>query len=82
MENNAYIVSNNYGLLTQQVSILNDLYGYPIDNTLDYSAIVKNYQEEEWYIFILSNDVNNILPELQPHITNTIPNDWCGPIYN
>jgi hypothetical protein len=77
-----YIVSSNYGLLVQQVQLYNNLYGYPSTSTLEYSGIIKNYQEDLWYIYVLPEDVENILPELKTSIRVIIPDDWCGPIYN
>jgi hypothetical protein len=77
-----YIVSSNYELLVQQVQLYNNIYGYPSPSTLEYSSIIKNYQENLWYVYVLPKDVGNILPELKSSIRYTIPDDWCGPIYN
>ena len=45
-----YIVSTDYPLLEQQVEVYNNMYNYPLNDTLTYSNIVKNYQAPIWYI--------------------------------
>ena len=76
-----YIVSTDYPLLKQQVEVYNNMYGYPINDTLTYSSIVKNYQEPKWYIIVLNNDLQYVFPSLQSSITSSIAADWCAPIY-
>ena len=76
-----YIVSSDYPLLEQQVEVYNNMYNYPLNDTLTYSNIVKNYQAPIWYVNILDRDLQYILPSLQSSITSSVAADWCAPIY-
>lgn len=77
-----YIVSSDYLLLEQQVGFYNNMYGYPINDTLTYSNIVENYQTPIWYINVLDRDLQYVFPSLQSSITSSVAADWCAPIYN
>jgi hypothetical protein len=77
-----YIVSTDYPLLEQQVEVYNNMYNYPLNDTLTYSNIVKNYQAPIWYINVLDRDLQYVLPSLQSSITSSVAADWCAPIYN
>jgi hypothetical protein len=77
-----YIVSTDYPLLEQQVEVYNNMYNYPLNDTLTYSNIVKNYQAPIWYVNVLDRDLQYVLPSLQSSITSSVAADWCAPIYN
>jgi len=77
-----YIVSTDYPLLEQQVEVYNNMYNYPLNDTLTYSNIVKNYQAPIWYINVLDRDLQYVLPSLQSSITSSVAADWCAPIYD
>ena len=77
-----YIVSTDYPLLEQQVEVYNNMYNYPLNDTLTYSNVVKNYQAPIWYINVLDRDLQYVFPSLQSSITSSVAADWCAPIYN
>ena len=77
-----YIVSTDYPLLEQQVGFYNNMYNYPLNDTLTYSNIVENYQAPIWYINVLDRDLQYVFPSLQSSITSSVAADWCAPIYN
>jgi hypothetical protein len=77
-----YIVSTDIVLLDQQMDIFNNLNGFPIELTYNYTNILKHYQENKWVICFYNADLQYVIEPLRFSITLGITPDWYPPIVN
>lgn len=75
------ILSDNYDLLVQQKSILDNHFGYPINSTLEYTTITKHHTQNRWFINIFESELDLVILELKPFINGNVPSDWFPPTY-
>ena len=62
------------------MDIFNEIYMYPKNSTLEYTSLVKHYNEDIWAIAFYNIDQQYVIPQLQSSITSSISLDWFPPL--